>query len=71
LAYEHSWHPREGDYHSVADCVNELKDRQAALPPGFPIWACEWNLNPTGEQIVNQSRAMAEVPGIVGIGGPG
>jgi len=70
LAYEHSWSPDKGDAMSVAACVAEIKNIQSRLPAGFPLWPCEWNLNPTGSKIVEQARAMAALPGIVGIGGP-
>ena len=69
--YEHSWHPQTGDDHSIQDCIDEIRHIQTHLPNGFPIWACEWNLNAGGSKSRAQARAMAELPGVVGIGGPG
>lgn len=69
LAYEFSWHPEKGDDTSAAECVREIQDR-IAHAPGLPFWASEYNLNPSGSRIKEQSRALVNVNGVYGIGGP-
>lgn len=68
--YETRNHPKDGDEISVAGMVAEIRHIQTHLPPGFPIWVAEFNLNAAGSHSREQARAMAEIPGVVGIGGP-
>lgn len=69
MAYEHSWHPGLGDSMSVADAVEEAREVIYLIGPGR-AWFLEYNLNPTGTRIREQSRALHRLPGCVGIGGP-
>jgi len=66
--YETQNHPADGDNISVAAMVDEVRFVQSRLPPGVPMWVCEFNLHDS-EHARAQARAMAELPGVVGIGG--
>ena len=70
ICYETRNHPKDGDSRSAMDFVNEIKGIQAKLPPGYPVWVCEWNWNAASATSRAQARAMAALPGVVGIGGP-
>ena len=63
-------HPAAGDSVSVADMVDEIQFAQSHLPPGFPVWVAERNLNAWGSHAREQARAIAELPGVVGVSGP-
>jgi len=67
--YETRNHPKDGDSISVADMVAEIQHIQTHLPPGFPVWVAEHNLN-NSRRGLDQARAMAEIPGVVGVGAP-
>jgi hypothetical protein len=47
----------------------EVRNIQKYLPPGFPVWVAEFNGN-NSERAREQARALAELPGVVGVGGP-
>ena len=68
--YETRNHPKDGDAVSVADMVAEVRHIQTHLPPNFPVWVAEHNLNPDGAHSRAQARALAELPGVIGVGGP-
>jgi len=53
--YEHSWHPGKGDEHSPAEVVTETRE---AAKRGIYTWPIEYNLNPSGERIKEQSQAL-------------
>jgi len=67
--YETRNHPNAGDSISVADMVAEVHFIQRSLPPGFPVWVAEFNLNDS-QRSREQARALADLPGVVGVGGP-
>ena len=68
-AHEFRWSPRDGDEKSAAECVAEIKDRISKAPAGRPCWASEYNIYCDGNRIKEQSRALAAVEGVYGIGG--
>ncbi|MCG2680895.1 MAG: hypothetical protein L6455_13165 [Kiritimatiellae bacterium] len=67
--YETRNHPKDGDSISVGDMVAEVQFIQRSLPPGFPVWVAEFNLNDSA-RAREQARALADLPGVVGVGGP-
>jgi hypothetical protein len=69
LAYETLNHPKDGDKISVADMVREVQGILARLPPGFSLWVSEFNWNDS-VRARDQAKAIAELPGVVGVGGP-
>lgn len=68
LGYEHSWPPDQGDRKSVAEVVAE--GREAIARSKLPVAMTEYNYNPAGQRIREQSRALATLPGCVMLGGP-
>ena len=68
--YETQNHPKDGDLVSVDEMVSDVQDKQNHLPPGFPVWVAERNLNAWGSHAREQARAIAELPGVVGVSGP-
>ncbi len=67
--YETRNHPKDGDAISVKDMVDEIKYIQTFLPAGFPVWVSEFNWSDSSRAIA-QARALAALPGVVGVGGP-
>lgn len=67
-AYETRNHPNDGDGISVQDMVNEVAALQGRLPPGMPVWVAEYNWNHSQRQ-AEQGRAMAQLPGVLGMDG--
>jgi hypothetical protein len=47
----------------------EVSNAQAHLPAGVPMWVAEFNGN-NSERARDQARALAAMPGVVGVGGP-
>jgi hypothetical protein len=72
LIYEFSWHPAQGDNHSVAEVVAEAR-KVLDHYPKF-VWFQEVNLNPEGQRAKEQARAIRELaysnPRIIGLPGP-
>lgn len=69
LAYETLNHPKDGDSVSVAAMVAEVQGIQSHLPPGFALWVSEFNWNDSA-RCREQARALAALPGVVGVGQP-
>jgi hypothetical protein len=68
LAYEHSFPPNRGDSVSAAAVRAEAID--VINKSGLPVAFIEYNLNPTGSRIREQTRALETLPGCVMVGGP-
>ena len=68
--YETRNHPKDGDLVSVDEMVADVRFLQSHLPPDFPVWVAERNLNAWGTHAREQARAIAELPGVVGVSGP-
>lgn len=67
--YETHNHPKDGDSVSVDDLVAEVQHIQSHLPPGFPVWVSEFNWSDS-QRCREQARALAALPGVVGVGAP-
>jgi hypothetical protein len=67
LLYEHSWHPALGNSKSVNEVVNEASRviNAAKIPVGF----VEYNLDPTGDPIKQQSIGLKQRIPCVVVGG--
>jgi len=68
LIYEHPWHPKDGDNHSAAEVASIGAD--VIAKSGLPVWFNEYNWNVEGQRIREQTRALAQLAGCVGVGGP-
>ena len=66
--YETSNHPKDGDSRTAADMADEGRFL-VANAGGIPVWVAEHNLYDS-ERSREQSRAIAEIPGVIGIPGP-
>jgi hypothetical protein len=66
--YETANHPKDGDNVSVNDMVTEVKALQTRLPAGMPVWVGEKNWNDS-QRSKEQGRALAEIPGVLGMDG--
>jgi hypothetical protein len=67
--YEHSFHPADGDKQSVQKVVDEAKQVLDLVGPG-KVWFQELNLNCESQRAREQSRAIAQLPGVIGLPGP-
>jgi hypothetical protein len=68
--YEALAHPiTQADGMTPAALCAEVRNVQDHLPPGFPVWVAEFNGN-NSERCRQQARALAEMPGVVGVGMP-
>lgn len=67
LIYEHPWHPNYGDKHSADEVASIGAD--VIAKSGLPVWFNEYNTNVNGQRIREQTRALAALPGCVGVGG--
>jgi len=72
LMYEFSFHPAQGDNHSVAEIITEARQVLARYPKS--IWFQELNLNCESQRAREQARAIRDMaasdPRIVGLPGP-
>lgn len=68
MAYEHPWHPKDGD----AQSAQAVADQGRRVIEAFrkPVWFLEYNYNPSAGRVREQTRALMQLPGCVGIGGP-
>jgi hypothetical protein len=55
--------------HSPQECCDEVNFLHSVYPTK-PLWPFEYNWNPESSIFFAQSRAMAKLPGVLGIGGP-
>ena len=65
--YETMNHPYDGDKVSVSEMVEEVQFL-AEHSGGIPIWKMESNPS-EGEHARKQNRAIAEIPGVIGVSG--
>jgi len=66
--YETSNHPKDGDSRTAASMADEVRFL-VANAGGIPVWVAEHNLYDSARSR-EQSRAIAEIPGVIGIPGP-
>jgi hypothetical protein len=69
LAYEFPWYPGDGDQKSVGQ-VQAIAQQIINAGSGRAMWWMEYNLNPNGPRIREQSRMLIKLPYTCGVGGP-
>jgi len=67
VGFETSNHPYDGDKIPVGQMVEEIQFL-VANSGGIPVWVVESNAS-EGSHARAQNRAMAELPGVIGVGG--